>query len=68
MKLFTFIPMNDTSFELSIVWLSDTESRINELRFSDSMSLSFKTRLLRLPVFAATLRNVNFKHRSRDGI
>ena len=40
-----YIPINDTSFELSVFWPSDTESRINELRFSDSISLSFKTRL-----------------------
>ena len=40
-----YIPINDTSFELSVFWLFDTESRINELRFSDSVSLSFKTRL-----------------------
>ena len=37
--------MNDTSFEPSVFWPSDTESRIKELRFSDSISLSFKTRL-----------------------
>ena len=36
-----YIPINDTSFELSVSWLSDTESWINELRFSDSVSLSF---------------------------
>ena len=40
------IPLNDTSFELSVFWPSDTESRINELRFSESVSLSFKTRLV----------------------
>ena len=41
-----YIPINDnTTFELSVFWPSDTESRINELRFSDSVSLSFKTRL-----------------------
>ena len=41
-----YIPINDKSFELSVFWLSDTESRlINELRLSDSVSLSFKTRL-----------------------
>ena len=39
------IPLNDTYFELSVFWLSNTENRINELRFSDSVSLSFKTRL-----------------------
>ena len=42
---FYYIPINDTSFELSVFWPSDTESRINELRFSNSISLSFKTRL-----------------------
>ena len=41
-----YIPINDTSFELSVFWPSDTESWINELRFSDSISLSFKTRLM----------------------
>ena len=43
--LFYYIPIHDTSFELSVFWLSDTESRINDLRFSDSISLSFKTKL-----------------------
>ena len=42
--IFLYI-VNDTTFELSIFWHSDTESQINELRFSDSISLSFKTRL-----------------------
>ena len=41
-----YIPINDTSFELSAFWPSDTESWINELMFSDSISLSFKTRLV----------------------
>ena len=40
-----YIPITDTTLELSVFWPSDTESRINELRFSDSISLSFKTRL-----------------------
>ena len=40
-----YISINDPSFELSVFWLSDIESRINELRFSDSISLSFKMRL-----------------------
>ena len=52
----------------SVFWPSDTESRINKLSFSDSVSLSFKTRLTcRLPAFAATLRKVNFKYGFRDG-
>ena len=32
-KFFYYIPINDTSFELSIFWLSDTDNRIDELRF-----------------------------------
>ena len=39
------IPINDTTLELFAFWPSDTESRINELRFSESISLSFKARL-----------------------
>ena len=49
-----YVPINDTSFELSFFWLSDTESRINELRFSDSISLSFKMSITSVTVFAAT--------------
>ena len=37
--------MNDIPFEWSVFWPSDTESQINELRFSDSVSLFFKTRI-----------------------
>ena len=40
-----YIPINDTTFELSVFWSIDTESQINELMFSDSISLSFKMRL-----------------------
>ena len=42
-----FIPIhvNDTTFELSVFQPSDTESWINELGFSESVSLSFQTRL-----------------------
>ena len=36
-----YIPINDTSIELSVFWLSYTENQINELRFTDSVSLSF---------------------------
>ena len=42
---FYYIPITDTTLELSVFWPSDTESRINELRFSESISLSFKTSL-----------------------
>ena len=55
-----YILINDTSFELSVFWPSDTESQINELRFFDSISLSFKTRLKLVSCFTATLRQVNF--------
>ena len=58
-----YIPINDTSFELSVFWLSGTENRINELRFSVSVSLAFKTRF---PVFAVMLRKMIFKHGTRD--
>ena len=58
-NFFYYLPMNDPTFELSVFWPSDTESQINELRFSESISLSFKTRLTRLTAFAATLRQVN---------
>ena len=46
-----YIPINDTSFELFVFRPSDTESRINEMRFSDSISLSFKTRLTSVTCF-----------------
>ena len=45
------MPIHDTSFELSGFWLSDTESKINELRFADSVTLSFKTRLTSVTCF-----------------
>ena len=46
-----YIPITDTTLELSIFWPSDTESQINELRFSESISLSFKTRLTSVTCF-----------------
>ena len=46
-----YIPINDTTLELSVFWPSDTENRINELRFSESISLSFKTRLTSVTCF-----------------
>ena len=46
-----YIPITDTTLELSVFWPSDTESRINELRFSESISLSFKTRLTLVTCF-----------------
>ena len=54
------IPINDKSFELSVFWLSDTESQINELRFSDSISLSFKTRLTSVSCFCGDVTQSKF--------
>ena len=50
------IPINDASFELSVFWSSDTESRINEQRFSDFTSLSFKTRLTSVTCFCGDVK------------
>ena len=61
-----YVDLNETSSELSVFWLSDTESRINQLMFSDSVSLSFKTKLTSVPVFAAMLCKVNFEYGTRD--
>ena len=36
-----YIPITDTTLELSVFWPSDTESRINELRFSESISVDY---------------------------
>ena len=46
-----YIPITDTTLELSVFWSSGTESRIKELRFSESISLSFKTRLTSVTCF-----------------
>ena len=46
-----YIPINDMTLELSVFWPSDTESRINKLRFSESMSLFFKTKLMSVTCF-----------------
>ena len=46
-----YIPITDTTLELSVFCPSDTESQINELRFSESISLSFKTRLRSVTCF-----------------
>ena len=50
-----YIPITDTTLELSVFWPSDTESRINELRFSESISLSFKTRLTLVTCFCGNV-------------
>ena len=50
-KRLYYIPITDRTLELSVFWPSDTESRINELRFSESISLPFKTRLTSVTCF-----------------
>ena len=60
-KSFFYIPINDTTIELSVFWPSDTESQINELRFSDSVSLSFKKRLTSVTCFCGDVIQIIFK-------
>ena len=50
-KYIYYIPITDKTLELFVFCPSDTESRINELRFSESISLSFKTRLTSVTCF-----------------
>ena len=50
-KTFYYIPITDATLELSVFWPSDTGSRINELRFSEFISLSFKMRLTSVTCF-----------------
>ena len=45
----------ETSFELYVFWPSDTERLINELRFSNSVSLYFKTRITAITCFVVML-------------
>ena len=61
-----YIPINDTNFEMSVFWSIATEIQINDLRFSYSISLSFKMRLTPVTCLTATLPKVNFKHGTRD--
>ena len=55
---FYYILIYDTTLELSVFWPSDTESRIKELRFSDSISLSLKTRLTPVACFCGVASRV----------
>ena len=66
-KNLSLIPINATSVELSVFWPSDTENQINELSFFlIPYHYPLKRGLRRLPVFAAMLHNVNFKHGTRN--
>ena len=53
---FNYMPITGTTLELPVFWPSDTESRINELRFSESISLSFKTRLTSVTCFCGGVK------------
>ena len=53
--IINYIHINDTSFELSVFWLSDTESRTNKLRLSGSVSIFFKTRLMLVTYFCSDI-------------
>ena len=66
-KVIYYIPITDTTLELSVFLPSDTESPINELRFSESISLSFKTRLTSVTCFCGDVTYLNCKHGTRDG-
>ena len=48
-----YIPMTDTTLELSVFWPSDTESRFNKLRFSVLLLLTFC--LLLLPLWESVI-------------
>ena len=56
-----FVPKYDTFVHLSVFWPSDTENRINELKFSDSISLSFKMRLTLVARFCTEPERENMK-------
>ena len=58
--LFLLMSINDTHFELSVfsgylIQLAGSDSRINELRFSDPISLSFKMRLMSVTCFCGDI-------------
>ena len=58
---FYYIPINDTYSELSVFWPSGTEIRINELRLSDSVSLSFKLKLTSVSCFCGNIMENKFQ-------
>ena len=43
--------MNNITFELPVFWPTDIEGQINELMFSDSLSLSVKKLLISVTCF-----------------
>ena len=59
--VYYYLAINDISLKLSLFWLSDTESRNKELRFSDSVSLPFQTRLTSVTCFCSYVKLSNFQ-------
>ena len=47
-NLLCYMPINDIPFELFVFLPADPENRINELRFSESISLSYHVHVLQL--------------------
>ena len=56
-----YVPLNRTTLELSVFWPSDIERRINELRFSEFLSLSIKTRLTSVTCFCGDVTLSKFQ-------
>ena len=54
-----YIPIYNTTFELSVFWPSDTESWINELSFFYFVSLSFKLRLTLVSCFCGDVKLIS---------
>ena len=52
-----YLPINDTLFELHIVWSSDTESHITLIVF-EFVSLSLKTRLVMILNMLQEMSNI----------
>ena len=59
-----YIPINDTPFDLSVFWPSDTERRI-KLTFSESVSLSSKRGYVCVPASGASLFNVHCRNENQ---
>ena len=56
------VTINDTSLEHSVLWPSNTKSRINVLWFSDSVLLSFESRFTSFTCFCGDVTRSYIKH------
>ena len=61
-----YILINDT-YLLNCLFSGHLIHKTNALWFSDSVSLSFKTRLTVVTCFCSNVTLINFKHGTRDG-